>query len=142
MVFGVQALRCSGEVNYEDPYAGLLIPKIEISARASVASVREEHDVQFGPFCLQPTRHLLLKGTKPLEIGSRALDLLIALVAHAGELVTKNQLVVGAWPNTVVDESNLRVQIAALRKALGDGRAGARYVATVPGRGYRFVASV
>ena len=64
------------------------------------------------------------------------------LVERAGELVTKEELVARVWPDTVVDESNLRAQMAALRKALGDGRDGARYVATVPGRGYRFVAPV
>jgi predicted ATPase len=67
---------------------------------------------------------------------------LIALVERAGELVTKDELVARVWPDTFVEEGNLRVHVAALRRALGDGHTGARYVANVPGRGYRFVAPV
>ena len=96
----------------------------------------------FGSFRIHPDRHLLLKGGRPVPIGSRALEILLELVIHAGELVTKEQLIARAWPDTVVDESNLRAQVASLRKTLGDGRRGARYVVAVPGRGYRFTASV
>jgi len=60
----------------------------------------------------------------------------------SGALVTKEELVARVWPDTFVEEGNLRVHMAALRRALGDGQAGNRYVVTVPGRGYRFVASV
>ena len=67
--------------------------------------------------------------------------ILIALLAQPGELVTKAQLVARAWPNTVVEESNLRAQVAVLRRVLRDGRAGTRYITAVPGRGYRFVAA-
>lgn len=100
------------------------------------------HVLAFGSFRIDPDRHLLLKGGKPLPIGSRALEILLELVINAGELVTKEQLIARAWPDTVVDESNLRAQVAALRKTLGDGRRGARYVVAVPGRGYRFIAGV
>jgi len=103
-----------------------------------------ETEVGFGPFRLYPQRHLLLKGKKPVLIGSRALDILIALTDRAGDLVTKDQLFARAWPNVVVDESNLRTQVALLRKALRDHDVGAttHYVVAVPGRGYRFVAAV
>lgn len=77
-----------------------------------------------------------------MQIGGRALDLLTALVERRGELVTKKELMAHAWPRTVVEESNLKVHIAALRKALGEGPQDQRFVATVVGRGYQFVAGV
>jgi predicted ATPase/DNA-binding winged helix-turn-helix (wHTH) protein len=96
--------------------------------------------IRFGPFCLQPGAHLLLEGETPVHLGARALDLLIVMVEHAGDVVTKEELFARVWPRLVVDEGNLRTQVALLRKALRDGQAGARYLITVPGRGYRFVA--
>lgn len=99
-------------------------------------------EMKFGRFRLQPERQLLLEDDKPVRIGGRALDILITLVERPGELLTKDELVSRVWPNVVVDEGNLRTQIALLRRALNDGRDGARYVVAVPGRGYRFVAPV
>ena len=96
----------------------------------------------FGPFRLRPSQRLLLKGDEPVAIGSRALALLIALVERAGDVVGKDELVSRVWPDTFVEEGNLRVHVAALRRALGDGQAAAHYIATVPGRGYSFVAAV
>jgi DNA-binding winged helix-turn-helix (wHTH) protein len=96
----------------------------------------------FGPFRLLPARQLLLEGDTPVRLGSRALEILTALVARPGELVSKDELIARAWPNTVVEDSNLKVNIAALRRALGERRLGQRYIATVSGRGYRFVAPV
>jgi DNA-binding winged helix-turn-helix (wHTH) protein len=101
-----------------------------------------ERAVSFGPFRLLPAQQLLLEGEAPVRLGSRALDILIALVERAGELVTKNELMTRVWPDTVVEESNLKVHVAGLRRALGDGQPGRRYLANVPGRGYRFVAPV
>lgn len=98
--------------------------------------------ITFGAFRLHPDRHLLFKDNKPVALGSRALDILIALADRAGELVTKDELVTRAWPNTVVEESNLRAQIALLRKALGDSGGAAHFIVAVPGRGYRFVAPI
>jgi predicted ATPase/DNA-binding winged helix-turn-helix (wHTH) protein len=98
--------------------------------------------IWFGPFRLLPAQRLILEADKPLRIGSRALEILIALVERAGELVSKEELIARAWPNTFVAEGNLRVNIAALRRLLGDGQAGNRYVANIPGRGYRFVAPI
>jgi predicted ATPase/DNA-binding winged helix-turn-helix (wHTH) protein len=96
----------------------------------------------FGPFRLLPAQQVLLEGETPVRLGSRALEILIALVEHAGELVTKGELMARVWPDTVVEEGNLKVHVAALRRILGDGQPGRRYLATVTGRGYRFVAPV
>jgi DNA-binding winged helix-turn-helix (wHTH) protein len=71
---------------------------------------------------------------------SRAMEILIAPVEREGELVSKSELMARVWLNTVVEENNLKVHVATLRRTLGDGQPGRHYVATVPGRGYRFVA--
>jgi DNA-binding winged helix-turn-helix (wHTH) protein len=96
----------------------------------------------FGSFRLIPTQRLLLKGNEPVSIGSRAMDLLIALVEQAGEVLTKQELTKRAWPGLIVEEDNLKVQICALRRALGDRKAGERYINTVQGLGYAFVKHV
>jgi predicted ATPase/DNA-binding winged helix-turn-helix (wHTH) protein len=96
----------------------------------------------FGPFRLRPAERLLLRGEDPVAIGSRALDILIALVEAAGQVVSQKELVARAWPNVVVGEGSLRVTIAELRKLLGDGQDGIRYIANVTGRGYCFVAAI
>jgi predicted ATPase/DNA-binding winged helix-turn-helix (wHTH) protein len=98
--------------------------------------------IAFGPFRLFPERELLLEGEKPLRVGSRALEILKVLLEKSGTLISKEDLVARVWPNTFVEEGNLRVHVAALRRALGDGQSGNRYIATVPGRGYRFVAKI
>jgi DNA-binding winged helix-turn-helix (wHTH) protein len=102
----------------------------------------DEESFVFGSFRLIPAQRILLEDGKPLRLGSRALDLLITLVESAGETIRKEQLIARPWPDTVVDEGALRVHVAALRKALGDGRAGMPYIANDPGRGYSFVAPV
>lgn len=96
----------------------------------------------FGPFVLIPERQLLLQDEAPVRIGGRALDILAALAARPGDVVTKRELLAKVWPDTFVEESNLKVNMAALRRALGERAAGPRYIATVVGRGYRFVAPV
>jgi DNA-binding winged helix-turn-helix (wHTH) protein len=98
--------------------------------------------ISFGPFRLLTEQRLLLEGDTPVRLGSRAFDILAALVERAGEVVGKEQLIARAWPQTFVEESNLKIQMSALRRALGDGQRGNRYVLTVPGRGYNFVAPV
>jgi predicted ATPase/DNA-binding winged helix-turn-helix (wHTH) protein len=100
------------------------------------------HAISFGPFRLLTAQRLLLEGDKPVRLGSRAFDILAALVDRAGEVVTKEQLMARAWPQTFVEDANLKIQVSALRRALGDGQGGNRYVITVPGRGYNFVAPV
>ena len=109
---------------------------------AEQPSVSAERVLSFGPFSLFPARQLLLEGATPVRLGSRAFDILTALVENAGELVSKSDLIARVWATTFVDENTLRVHVAALRKALGDGQPGRRYLANVPGRGYRFVAPV
>jgi predicted ATPase/DNA-binding winged helix-turn-helix (wHTH) protein len=99
-------------------------------------------DVSFGPYRLLATQRLLLEGDKPVRLGSRAFDILTALVERAGEVVSKEELIARAWPRTVVEEANLKIQVSALRRALGDGQGDNRYVATVVGRGYNFVAPI
>ena len=99
-----------------------------------------EDAITFGPFHLFPAQQMLLEADKPVRLGSRALEILAVLVERPGEMVSKRELVARVWPNTVVEEANLKVHIAALRKALGDGRDGNRYLVNVPGRGYKFVA--
>jgi predicted ATPase/DNA-binding winged helix-turn-helix (wHTH) protein len=96
----------------------------------------------FGPFRLLIAERVLLEGSKPVRLGSRAMEILIALVERAGDLVSKRELFRIVWPDTVVVEANLAVHIAGLRRALGEGQAANRYIINVPGRGYRFVASV
>jgi len=90
----------------------------------------------FGPFRLLPAQRMLLEGNAPVRLGSRALDILIALVERPGEVVSKEELVARAWPNTFVEETNLRVHVGALRKVLGHGQSVGGYVANVPGRGW------
>ena len=102
----------------------------------------DEETFVFESFQLIPAQRILFEDGKPLRLGSRALDILVALVERAGETISKEQLIARAWPDTVVEEAALRVHVAALRKALGDGRAGRRYIANNPGRGYSFIARV
>jgi predicted ATPase/DNA-binding winged helix-turn-helix (wHTH) protein len=97
---------------------------------------------QFGPFRLIACERLLVNKGEPVALGGRALDILIALIERAGEVVRHRELIKRIWPDAVVEESGLRVHIAGLRRALGDGRDGARYISNVPGRGYCFVAPV
>jgi predicted ATPase/DNA-binding winged helix-turn-helix (wHTH) protein len=99
-------------------------------------------DVSFGPYRLLAAQRVLLEGDRPVRLGGRAFDILIALVERAGEVVSKEELIARAWPATFVDEANLKIQISALRRALGDGQGDNRYIATVIGRGYNFVAPI
>ena len=96
----------------------------------------------FGPFLLQPERQLLLDGERPVRIGGRALDILTALVERPGELISKRDLIDRVWPNLFVDDGNLKANVAVLRRALGEHPVTPRYVATIVGRGYRFIGEV
>jgi predicted ATPase/DNA-binding winged helix-turn-helix (wHTH) protein len=100
------------------------------------------HAISFGPFRLLAAQRLLLEGDNPVRLGSRAFDILAALVERPGEVVSKKELIARVWPKTFVEDANLKIQVSALRRALGDGQGGHRYVVTVPGRGYNFVAAV
>lgn len=98
--------------------------------------------IAFGPYRIHPGQRLLLEGQQPLRLGRRAMDILLILLAQAGEVVSKQQLMAGVWPDSVVEDINLRVHMAALRKALGEGQNGQRYIVTVAQRGYSFVAPI
>jgi predicted ATPase/DNA-binding winged helix-turn-helix (wHTH) protein len=98
--------------------------------------------ISFGPFNLIPSERLLTKADKPVELGARALDILLILVSRANEVIGKKELLHLAWPGVVVQEVSLRFHVASLRKVLGDGESGAQYISTLPGRGYCFTASV
>lgn len=91
----------------------------------------------FTSFRFFPARRMLYEEDRPLRLGSRAIDILQVLLERAGETVTKDQLIARAWPNTVVEEGNLRVHVAALRKMLGE-----RHIENVVGRGYCFITPV
>ena len=78
----------------------------------------------------------------PVSIGSRALEILAVLVARPGELVTRDEIIKEVWPGTIVEYSNVPVQIAALRRALDEGRPEGSCIQTIPGRGYRFAVPV
>ncbi|RJT28158.1 tetratricopeptide repeat protein [Mesorhizobium waimense] len=96
----------------------------------------------FGDFVLVPKERLLLCDGEPVPLTGKAFDLLVVLVRHSGHLVTKDELLQEVWPNTFVQETNLTVNISALRKVLGRGDNGNGIIQTVPGRGYRLVAPV
>jgi predicted ATPase/DNA-binding winged helix-turn-helix (wHTH) protein len=102
----------------------------------------DEQRLAFGPFVVIPAQRILLEDGRQVRLGGRALDILILLLARAGEVVSKAELMAAAWPKMHVEEANLRVHIGALRKALGDHNIGARFIENVAGRGYCFVATV
>ncbi|WP_322404659.1 ATP-binding protein [Massilia luteola] len=96
----------------------------------------------FGPFRLHAEPLRLCRHDEEVRLGGRALALLLALVSRPGEVLGRSALEAQVWPCSVVEDSSLRVHVAALRRALGDGVDGARYIANIPGRGYSFVAAV
>ena len=98
--------------------------------------------MSFGPFSLVASERLLTREGAPVELGARALDIFIALVSRPNEVVSKKELLARVWPDVTVEENSLRFHIVSLRKALGDGKDGARYITTLAGRGYCFVAPI
>jgi predicted ATPase/DNA-binding winged helix-turn-helix (wHTH) protein len=103
---------------------------------------RTDGGLSFGPFNLLVKERLLTREGVPVELGARALDLLIVLTSSPNEIVSKKNLMSRVWPDVIVEEGSLRFHMNGLRKALGDGRGDARYITTLPGRGYCFVAPV
>jgi DNA-binding winged helix-turn-helix (wHTH) protein len=98
-------------------------------------------DFRFDTSTRELSRSIDAGSSKPIPLGSRAAELLLLFLRRPGDLVTKNEIMDAVWPNTAVEESNLPVQISAVRRALGDSGA-ASSIQTVPGRGYRFALSV
>lgn len=109
-----------------------------------VTTSEEAHraGLSFGQFRLYPPERLLERDGVAISLGGRALDLLICLTEKPGEIITKRELIERVWPDVTVEESSLRFHIVNLRKALGDGQGGIRYITNVSGRGYCFVAPV
>src|SRR5262252_3123812 len=105
---------------------------------------RGEGVYEFGDFrLLAAERRLTTRADgRPIELTPKALDTLHFLLQHPGELLDKSTLMAAVWPNVVVEENNLNQVVSALRRALGDGSSGRRFIVTVPGRGYQFVAEV
>lgn len=115
-----------------------LPPASEAPAQGAASASPPSDSLRFGGCCeLQPRERRLLVDGEPAALGSRAFDLLLALVEQPGTLLTKNQLLERVWPGLVVEENNLAAQISALRKVLGG-----EVIATIPGRGYRFTARI
>jgi predicted ATPase/DNA-binding winged helix-turn-helix (wHTH) protein len=98
--------------------------------------------LSFGPFSLIPNERLLTRDGVAVPLGGRTLDTLIALVSLPNEVVSKRDLMARVWPDVTVEEGSLRFHVAELRKALGDGKGGARYITTLAGRGYCFIAPI
>src|SRR6266403_1415438 len=98
--------------------------------------------LKFGPFELSGRERVLRRDGVVLPLGDRALDILIYLAERPGEVVAKRELMDQVWSDVTVEEGSLRVHVAAIRKALGDGQFGNRYIANIKGRGYSFVGTV
>ena len=105
-------------------------------------STSQKHLYEFGPFRLDASEHLLLREGEPVPLEPKVFDTLVLLIRNSGHLLEKGELMDKLWPDAAVEEGSLTRNISALRRALGDGENGLRYIETVPRRGYRFVASV
>jgi DNA-binding winged helix-turn-helix (wHTH) protein len=104
--------------------------------------LRDKAEVLFASFRLLPAQFLLLERDQPVQLGSRALEILIALLDRPGGLLSKQEPMARVWPDAYVGPANLTVHVSALRRSLRDGRDGNRFIINIPGRGYRFVAPV
>ena len=105
------------------------------SSNPHEAGVSGDAVIRFGRFCVLPRARQLLVDGQPIELGSRAFDLLMVLIGAPGILITKQEIISRVWPDTVVEESNLKVQMSALRRVLNTDR---DIIKTVHGRGYLF----
>ena len=97
---------------------------------------------KFGPFCLDSAERLLLRHGKPFTLPDKAFEILLVLVENSGHLVEKEALMQQVWPDASVEDANLTVNMSHLRAALGDDQAKPRYIETIRGHGYRFIARV
>ena len=103
---------------------------------------QENNLYEFGPFRLAAQERLLTRDGEVIPLAPKAVDLLVALVENSGHVISKEELMKRVWPDSFVEEANLSHHIFTLRKALGEDKNGAKYIETIPRRGYRFVASV
>jgi TolB-like protein/DNA-binding winged helix-turn-helix (wHTH) protein/Tfp pilus assembly protein PilF len=102
----------------------------------------EKEIYEFGPFLLDPAERLLSSEGIPVSLTPKAFETLVYLVRNQGRMLTKDELLKQIWPDTFVEEVNLAVNISTVRKALGENPQDCRFIATIPGHGYRFVALV
>jgi TolB-like protein/DNA-binding winged helix-turn-helix (wHTH) protein/Flp pilus assembly protein TadD len=107
-----------------------------------MSSQTEQYLYEFGPFRVDTLKRLLLRDGQPVPLTAKAFDTLLTFVRHSGQDLDKDELMRAIWPDTIVEENNLTQNVSMLRKALGDSKSAHRYIVTIPGRGYRFVASV
>jgi TolB-like protein/DNA-binding winged helix-turn-helix (wHTH) protein/Flp pilus assembly protein TadD len=105
-------------------------------------SLNQKELYEFGPFSLDPQERILWRDGKALAVTPKVFDTLLFLVRNQGRVLSKDELLQEIWPGTFVEEVNLAVNISTLRKLLGENPQDGRYIVTVPGRGYRFVAEV
>ncbi len=115
-----------------EPRAGL----DQESGEVFEQSTDRQRSIRFDRFVAQPNARILLRDGRPLEIGGRAFDMLMVLLTSRGKIVSKEDIIAYVWPTTTVEESNLRFQMAVLRRVLGNGR---NLIKTIPGRGYLLV---
>jgi DNA-binding winged helix-turn-helix (wHTH) protein/TolB-like protein/Tfp pilus assembly protein PilF len=107
-----------------------------------MSSQTEQHFYEFGPFRVDTLKRLLLRDGRIVPLTAKAFDTLLTLVSHSGQDLDKDALMRHVWPDTIVEENNLTQNVSMLRKALGESKSEHRYIVTIPGRGYRFVAAV
>jgi DNA-binding winged helix-turn-helix (wHTH) protein len=127
------ALRPSPHGSFPDPLLWEHRPVLNVRAARGSCGEQANREFSFGPFRLLPGSRTLLHRGQPVECGSRAFDLLHILLLSRGSVVSKDDIVRHVWPTTCVEESNLRFQMASLRKVLGAYR---DLIKTIPGRGY------
>ncbi|HXI88428.1 MAG TPA: transcriptional regulator, partial [Blastocatellia bacterium] len=101
-----------------------------------------EHFYEFGPFRVDTTERLLLRGGETVALTPKLFDILLVLVSNSGRILEKEEVIKAVWPDTAVEEGSLARNISTLRKALGENPAEPQYIQTIPWRGYRFVAPV
>jgi len=107
-----------------------------------MSSAAVHRKLRFGSFELSIGERILRRDGQALRLGDRALDILIYLADRPGEVIAKQELIDHVWPGVTVEEGSIRVRVAAIRKALGHGEPGNRYIANIKGRGYSFVGTV
>lgn len=129
---------------YEAPVSKVLEGHLRSSQTSSIVgnSMKMERFFTFGPYQLDCERHLLLRDGEPISLHEKALQILMVLVQRRSEVVSKDELMKAVWPDAFVEEANLSQNVFVLRKALGERPKENRYIATIPGRGYSFVAAV
>lgn len=138
-------LRGSDITIHQTPVSSAFRDRPNLHATPRTSPMPTPHNseiVSFGPFRLNLTERVLTRDSEQVELGGRAYDLLVALLSRPNELFSKAELLRQVWPGLVVEEGALRFHITNLRKALGEGNEGNRYIVTSSGRGYTFVAQV